>query len=115
MVSSEGLNNEYTIEDDALNLLANFAGGDLRFALNKLEIAAFTTSENKIISKEIIENVVKKANSTIDKNEDGHYDAVSALKNSGYIKGNDDNTFAPERFLSRAEAAQVLKNFTEQF
>ena len=104
MISKDGLNNEYIINDDALNLLANFAGGDLRFALYKLEIAAFTTSEDKTITKEIIENVVKKANSTIDKNEDGHYDAVSALQKS--IRGSDVD--AALFYLARLIAADDL-------
>lgn len=102
--SDKGLNNQYTIEEDALELLANYSGGDLRFALNKLEIAAYTTSSNKIITKEIVGNVVKKANSTIDKNEDGHYDAVSALQKS--IRGSDVD--AALYYLARLIAADDL-------
>ena len=39
IASEKGLDNQYTIEEDALELLANYSGGDLRFALNKLEIS----------------------------------------------------------------------------
>lgn len=102
--NEKGLNNEYTIEDDALTLLANYSGGDLRFALNKLEIAAYTTSSDKVITKEIVLNVVKKANTTIDKNEDGHYDAVSALQKS--IRGSDVD--AALYYLARLIAADDL-------
>ena len=102
--NEKGLNNEYTIEDEALNLLANYSGGDLRFALNKLEISAYTTSSDKVITKEIVLNVVKKANTTIDKNEDGHYDAVSALQKS--IRGSDVD--ASLYYLARLIAADDL-------
>ena len=104
LVNEKGLNNQYTIEDEALNLLANYSGGDLRFALNKLEIAAYTTSSDKVITKEIVLNVVKKANTTIDKNEDGHYDAVSALQKS--IRGSDVD--AALYYLARLIAADDL-------
>lgn len=87
IVSENGLNNKININEDALETLANFSGGDLRFALNKLEIASFTVKENETITKKMIEDIVKKANTTIDKNEDGHYDAVSALQKS--IRGSD--------------------------
>ena len=102
--NEKGLNNQYTVNDDALELLADFAGGDLRFALNKLEIAAYSTNGDKIISKEIIGDVVKKANTTIDKNEDGHYDAVSALQKS--IRGSDVD--AALYYLARLIAADDL-------
>ena len=55
------------------------------FSLNKLEIASFTVKENETITKEMIEDIVKKANTTIDKNEDGHYDAVSALQKTSNL------------------------------
>lgn len=104
MSCNEGLNNKYTIDDDALNCLANYSGGDLRFALNKLELAALSTNENKNITLEIIKSVVNKANSTIDKDEDGHYDAVSALQKS--IRGSDVD--AALFYLARLIAAEDL-------
>ena len=104
IISEKGLNNQYTIEDDALKTLADYSGGDLRFALNKLEIAAYTTSADKNISLDIIKSVVKKANSTIDRNEDGHYDAVSALQKS--IRGSDVD--AALYYLARLIAADDL-------
>ena len=104
IISEKGLNNQYTIEDDALKTLADYSGGDLRFALNKLEIAAYTTSADKNISLDIVKSVVKKANSTIDRNEDGHYDAVSALQKS--IRGSDVD--AALYYLARLIAADDL-------
>lgn len=100
----KGLNNQYSITDEALETLANYAGGDLRFALNKLEISAYTTSSDKIITVDIVKNVVKKANSNIDKDQDGHYDAVSALQKS--IRGSDVD--AALYYLARLIAADDL-------
>lgn len=102
--NEKGLNSQYTIDDDALDKLANYSGGDLRFALNKLEVAAYSTNSDKHITIDIISNVVKKANSTIDKNEDGHYDAVSALQKS--IRGSDVD--AALFYLARLIAADDL-------
>lgn len=104
LISEKGLNGQYTIEEEALEILANYSGGDLRFALNKLEISAYTTSNDKLITKEIIKSVVNKANSTIDRNEDGHYDAVSALQKS--IRGSDVD--ASLYYLARLIAADDL-------
>ncbi len=85
--SERGLNKQYSINEDALECLANLCGGDLRFALNKLEIAAFNTNDDKTITLENIQNICQKANTILDRNEDGHYDAVSALQKS--IRGSD--------------------------
>ena len=104
LTCENGLNNQYTIEDDALETLANYCSGDLRFALNKLEIAAYTTSSDKVITKKIVNDVVKKANSTVDRNEDGHYDAVSALQKA--IRGSDVD--AALYYLARLIAADDM-------
>ena len=104
MINEKGLNNQYTISDEALEKLALYSSGDLRFALNKLEIAAYSTNNDKHIDVDTISNVVKKANSTIDKNEDGHYDAVSALQKS--IRGSDVD--AALYYLARLIAADDL-------
>lgn len=100
----EGLNNQYRIEPQALETLANYSGGDLRFALNKLELAAYSTDNTHLITEEIVKDVVKKANTTIDKNQDGHYDAVSALQKS--IRGSDVD--AALYYLARLIAADDL-------
>ena len=87
LTSPKGLEGKYRINDDALDCLARLCGGDLRFALNKLEIAAYNTDTDNVINIENIQNVCQKANTTLDKDEDGHYDAVSALQKS--IRGSD--------------------------
>lgn len=80
----EGLNNEVTIDDDALHIIANHANGDIRYALNVLEICAIA---NKHITMDVVLEYSRLANSSISKDDDGHYDALSALQKS--IRGSD--------------------------
>ena len=80
----EGLNNEVTIDEDALQIIANHANGDIRYALNVLEICAIA---NKHITMDVVLEYSRLANSSISKDDDGHYDALSALQKS--IRGSD--------------------------
>ncbi len=104
LMSPKGLNQQYTITNDAMDCLARLCGGDLRFALNKLEIAAYNTGKENCITLENIQNVCQKANTTLDKDEDGHYDAVSALQKS--IRGSDVD--AALYYLARLVAYEDL-------
>ena len=74
------------IDDKSLNLIAGLSGGDFRAALNLLETSYYSTKD-----KNITENVIKSVNSKpilfADKNEDGHYDLLSAFQKS--IRGSD--------------------------
>ena len=84
IVAPEGLNNEVSIDDDALNMIANHANGDIRYALNVLEICSVA---DKHITQETVAQYSRLANSSISKDDDGHYDAVSAFQKS--IRGSD--------------------------
>ena len=81
-----GLKNEYTYDEKALEIIAKLSGGDIRYALNQLEICA-TCCSNKHIDVETVSNNNKVPQYMIDSDEDGHYDAVSALQKS--IRGSD--------------------------
>lgn len=74
------------IDDKSLALITSLSGGDFRSALNLLEVAYYSTSNH-----EITESVIKSINSKPaffhDKNEDGHYDVLSAFQKS--IRGSD--------------------------
>lgn len=74
------------IEEDALNVIANSSGGDFRAALNNLELAYYGSSD-KIITIDTIKNINSKPIIFADKNEDGHYDLLSAFQKS--IRGSD--------------------------
>ena len=86
--NKDGLNDSCTISDDALSLIAEVANGDIRFALNVLELSSFICQNNKIEVEDVREQC-KVANQRTFASEDGHYDLLSALQKS--IRGSDVN------------------------
>ena len=86
--NKDGLNDSCTISDDALSLIAEVANGDIRFALNVLELSSFICQNNKIGVDDVKEQC-KVANQRTFASEDGHYDLLSALQKS--IRGSDVN------------------------
>lgn len=82
----QGLNNRYQFEDEALLTIASLSGGDMRFALNLVEIVTLG-NKNKIITRNDVEQITKIPNYMMDKDENEHYDSVSALQKS--IRGSD--------------------------
>ena len=78
-------------DDDALHHLAWAAGGDMRTALNALELAAMTTPANKsgdiCITKEVAAQSIQKKALSFD--ESMYYDILSAFIKS--MRGSDSN------------------------
>lgn len=103
LTKKEGLG-EYNIkiEDSSLEKLSYIAGGDVRTALNALEIATLTTSMNEsgeiVLTDEILKNCVQSKKSVFDKNGDSHYDNISAFIKS--MRGSDPD--AALFYLARA-------------
>ena len=95
---------EYNIkvEDSTLKKLASISNGDVRTALNGLEIAALTTKMNSEgiieITDEVIKNCVQTRKAVFDKNGDTHYDNISAFIKS--MRGSDAD--AALFYLARA-------------
>ena len=88
LASEEGLKGEYTIDDDAKKLIADTVNGDIRWALNILELSAII-SKNRHIDKDTVEENCRNVNQRSFGSEDGHYDLLSALQKS--IRGSDPN------------------------
>lgn len=84
----DGLNNEVTIENDALDLIAEVSNGDIRYALNILELSSLIC-ENNTIKIEDVKEQCKVTNQRSFGSEDGHYDLLSGLQKS--IRGSDVN------------------------
>ena len=103
LTKKEGLG-EYNIkiEDETLEKLSNISGGDVRTALNALEIATLTTSMNEngeiVITDEILQNCVQTKKAVFDKSGDSHYDNISAFIKS--MRGSDPD--AVLFYLARA-------------
>ena len=74
------------IDDEAINVIAKLSSGDLRNAINLLEVAYYGSSDKKI-TKDEISKINAKAIFFSDANEDGHYDVLSGLQKS--IRGSD--------------------------
>lgn len=71
---------KFKYDDEILSIIAQYAGGDARVALNILEQAGDVALEqNHNINKEIIESIISEKIQTYDKNGDNHYDIVSAF------------------------------------
>ena len=100
----EGINNEYKFNEDALRYIAKLSGGDLRFSLNMLEQATIQFSNTEEITQQDIEKINKVPNYAMDKNEEEHYDSVSALQKS--IRGSDVD--AAMYYLARLCIAEDL-------
>ena len=81
---SEGI----TVTAEALEALADFAGGDARVALNLLEQAEFMLPDgSKEITMDVLRSVAGNALQRYDKKGDYHYDIVSAFIKS--MRGSD--------------------------
>lgn len=78
--SEKGLNDEIKINEENKKLITQLSNGDARAALNILEIA-FSLSEGREITKEVIENSAQKF-LRYDKNGEEHYNIISALHKS---------------------------------
>ena len=74
------------IEDEALDRLALASNGDVRKAINNLEVIYLATG-NKTIKLKDVDEIVDKAHIVYDKSEDKHFDHLSALMKS--LRGSD--------------------------
>lgn len=79
------------ISGEVIEYIANVANGDARIALNALELAFITTSPDKNsvikITKETILECMQKRSLAFDKDEESHYDNISAFIKS--MRGSD--------------------------
>ncbi|GGA69160.1 replication-associated recombination protein A [Ornithinibacillus halotolerans] len=79
------------LTDEALEHFSSSSGGDMRSALNGLELAVASTPVNEnneiVINLEIAEECMQRKSFSHDKNGDAHYDVLSAFQKS--IRGSD--------------------------
>ena len=88
--------NGIKLDEDAKKTIAKLSSGDLRNALNLLDVAFYSTKD-KHVTLDTIQAVNAKAIFFSDSNEDGHYDCLSGLQKS--IRGSDVN--ASLHYLAR--------------
>lgn len=103
LIRKDGLG-EYNIkiQDSTLKKLSQISNGDVRTALNGLEVAVLTTNMNEEgfieITDEIIKNCIQTRKAIFDKNGESHYDNISAFIKS--MRGSDPD--AAVFYLARA-------------
>ena len=91
ITDERGLAGKFKVSDEAIELIADFAGGDARSALTTLELAADIASaadpENPVIGIESVKEAAVATNVSYDKDGDAHYDIISAFIKS--MRGSD--------------------------
>lgn len=103
LISEEGLGSyKINIEDETLMKIAETSNGDVRTALNGLEVAVLSTKMDEYgvinITNEIAKECVQTRKAVFDKNGDSHYDNISAFIKS--MRGSDPD--ATLFYLARA-------------
>lgn len=86
LTAKNGLNNKIQIDEEGLKYIAKLTGGDLRYAYNFLEVVEMSIKKTSI-NLDDLKTVLKVPNFQMDKDEDQHYDSLSALQKS--IRGSD--------------------------
>ena len=74
------------IDNNCLNIISSSSNGDVRSALNLLEIAYYSSTDH-IITEDVLKSINAKPIIYIDKNDDNYYNSISALQKS--IRGSD--------------------------
>lgn len=74
------------INKKCIEIISSSANGDVRSALNLLEMAYYSSSDGKI-TEELLKSINSKPVIYIDKDEDNYYNSISALQKS--IRGSD--------------------------
>lgn len=75
------------IEKEAINKIATASNGDMRKALNNLEFLYNACKDGGKITLKDVEQLINKANISYDRNEDHHFDNLSAFMKS--LRGSD--------------------------
>ncbi|KKK09846.1 MULTISPECIES: replication-associated recombination protein A [Bacillus] len=102
------------VDEEAMNHFANGCGGDVRSALNALELAVLSTKADDsgqiTITLAAAEECLQKKSFSHDKNGDAHYDVLSAFQKS--IRGSDAD--AALHYLARLIEAGDLESISRR-
>lgn len=94
---------DLTVEEEVYTAIAKLSSGDVRNAINLLDVASMTVLDKKI-TMETIRNISAKSSVFFDKDDDGYYDIISAFQKS--IRGSDAD--AAIYYLGRLIEAEDL-------
>lgn len=88
----EQLGSELVLEDGVSEYIAKGSGGDVRKALNTVELSALAAEPQEsgsLVTLETAVSLTQRSNMRYDRDNDQHYDLLSALQKS--IRGSDEN------------------------
>lgn len=91
---------EIKVSDEAIKTIASHCGGDVRKAINAVELCALSANEKngkRTVSKELAEELTQQSGMRYDRDGDEHYDIISAYQKS--MRGSDPN--AALHYLAR--------------
>ena len=102
------------VNDDALEHIAGLSGGDVRKAINSLEICLLASvpdiDANLIVDLDTAEQATQRKSIKYDRDGDNHYDILSAFQKS--IRGSDPD--AAIHYLARLLSAGDLQSVTRR-
>ena len=113
ITNKDGLGNyNIKISDNTIETIADIANGDVRTALNGIEVAVLTTKMNSDgvieITNEIAAQSMQKRKAMFDKSGDSHYDNISAFIKSMRGSDPDATLFYLARALNAGEDPMFL-------
>lgn len=95
------------LEEKVCKWIANGCGGDVRKAINTVELIVLSSEQTKnglFVSETLAKELTQRSNMRYDRDNDQHYDLLSALQKS--IRGSDEN--AALHYTARLLAANDL-------
>ncbi len=107
MVDKRGLGDmKISISDELVEMIAVYANGDARTALNTLEMAVMASKQEdgvRNVTKEIVEESMQRKSLLYDKNGEEHYNLISALHKSMRNSDCDASIYWLARMLEAGE------------
>ena len=108
MLFKDEMNTEIELEDGVIEHIATGCGGDVRKAINTVELSVISgdvSVEGINVTLEIVQSLTQRSNMRYDRDGDQHYDILSALQKS--IRGSDEN--AALHYMARLiEAGDII-------
>jgi putative ATPase len=103
--AERGLGDDIAVSDDDLRLIATYASGDARTALNTLELAVMLAKRRgeKSVSERDIKGAVQQAVLRYDKDGENHFNIISALHKSMRNSDVDASLYWLARMLEAGE------------
>ena len=110
--SPKGLDGKKQFDEEALHYLARISAGDMRFAYNQLEAVALSYSSGHLINLEDTKEIASMPNYLSDKDDDEHYDTVSAFQKS--IRGSqpDAAIYYLAKLLKSGDLEGIIRRLT---